>query len=178
MIVRAWRLVTIIAVLIPLATASAGEDLRPIAAQGDWIAVEHSPSEIAPPDVCAATTRAGEGAFLFWTDGISLQARVLNPSWSLPAGVQGNIGISVPGDDVSLPVTDNQSTMVVAEIGLDAFHQLVAAMDRAGSMEVTVGKAAPVAVSLSGSTVVVRAFETCAGIPANTSAPPGANPFK
>ena len=64
-----------------------------------------------------------------------------------------------------------------AEIDLDAFHKLVAAMDKAGSMTVTVGKAGPVTVSLNGSTVVVRAFETCAGIPANTSAPKGANPF-
>lgn len=175
---NAWGLVAAIALVAPLATASADESLLPIAIQGDWMAVAHRSSEIAPPDVCAATTPVGKGGFVFWTDGTSLEARVLNPSWSLPAGVQGNIDISVKGDDVSLPVSANESTMLSAEIDLDAFHKLVAAMDKAASMTVTVGKAAPVTVSLSGSTVAIRAFETCAGIPASTTAPAGANPFK
>lgn len=175
---RVWGLVAMIALVPVLGIANADEMMQPLAQQGAWFAMAHHPSMVAPPDICLASTVAGHGLFAFWTDGLTLEARMVNSSWSLPSDVQGNIEINVQGDDVSLPVSENNSTMVGAEIDLDAFHKLVAAMDKAGSMIVTVGKAAPVTVSLNGSTAVVRAFETCADIPADTSAPKGANPFK
>ncbi len=175
---RIKTLIVAVALLAPGAVAQASGALLPLAQQGDWIALAHHPSMIAPPDVCIATTPTSHGAFLFWTDGASLEARILNNSWSLPSNVTGNIEIKVPGADVTLPVSANTNTVVGAEIGLHAFRKLVAAMNDADSMTVTVGKAAPTSVSLNGSTVVMRAFETCADIPASTQAPKGANPFK
>lgn len=50
-------------------------------------------------------------------------------------------------------------------------------MDKAAAMAVTVGKAKPISVSLTGSSKAANAFRTCAGIEGG-SGKGGENPFK
>jgi hypothetical protein len=103
--------------------------------------------------------------------------RVTNDSWTLPANVEGNIAISVGDWKAIFDIDDNTDTMVNAEVPAEVVVPMFAAMDKAGSMSITVGKAKPFPVSLSGSTRATNALRTCAGITGNARTP-GSNPFE
>ena len=102
---------------------------------------------------------------------------MLNEKWSLPAGVHGDIDVSVGAWKVTLDIIDNTATMVTAKIQVGDVVPMFSAMDKAGSMAVKVGNSPPETISLAGSTRVTDAFRTCAGIPGNAKTP-GTNPFQ
>lgn len=166
--------VVIVALAATIAPLSADEQLLPLAISGDWVTLAHRPSLIAPPDVCLVGNPARGVALRAGFDG--LQFRVANPSWSLPGAVRGNIWITVGDWQVILDIDENSSTMVSAELAIEVVAPMLAAMDKATVMVVTVGKAKPVTVSLAGSKRATNAFRTCAGI-AGSGQPAGENPF-
>jgi hypothetical protein len=156
-------------------SARAEEQMVPLAISGDWVAMAHRPDMIARADVCIVFD-AKRGVALRSGNGV-VQLRVTNSSWSLPADVQGNITVNVDAWNAIFEIDDNTDTMVNAEIADNLIEPMFAAMDKASNMSITVGKAKPVVVSLSGSTRATNAFRTCAGIQGNTKAP-GSNPFQ
>lgn len=153
----------------------ANEEMVPLAVSGTWIAMAHQPSMTAQPDVCVAAERVTGFALRASAEGIQL--RLVNPSWSLPASVQGDVTIAVGDWKHSFSIDDNTSTMVNAEVAPDLAIAMFAAMDKARDMLVTVGHAKPTTVSLSGSTRATNAFRTCADLPGNVKSP-GSNPFE
>jgi hypothetical protein len=157
-----------------IGTATAGEMTVPLAMSGDWSAAAHKPDMISPPDICVASNRKGLG---FRADSKTFQVRMTNESWSLPVNVQGEILISIGTWSRSLSIAANTDTGVAAIMDPDDLAPMFAAMDRASTMSVKVGKAPPVVMSLSGSTKVTNAFRTCAGIKSNAKTP-GGNPFE
>ncbi len=106
-----------------------------------------------------------------------LELRIVNLSWSLPTDVSGNIDIAVGAFSKALPITDNTSNSVSATVSDDDGQAILAAMNKSTQMQVTLGKAKPLNVSLVGSTKAATAFKTCAGVKGGSS-DPGSNPFQ
>jgi hypothetical protein len=165
---------TILAVLAS-APAGADEGLYPLAAGGDWVAVAHKDSLVAPPDVCVALALGGKVGFR--ADANYFQIRVMDNSWSLPPNVEGTVTISVGQWKQELDIDDNTANTVNITTTEPDISDLFDAMDKAITMTVTVGKAPPFNVSLAGSTRVTNAFRTCAGMQASPKGS-GSNPFK
>ena len=113
---------------------------------------------IAHADVCAVINTPTGFALRAGDDGVQL--RIMNATWSLPAGVEGSVLISVGDWKTTLDIDDNTNNMVSAEMSNDETTQLFTAMDKATSMSVAVGKAKPFTVSLSGSTKATNAVLT------------------
>lgn len=155
--------------------AWADEQMVPLAVSGDWIALAHRESMIARPDVCAVIN--GQSGLAFRSDADGTQIRITDEHWTLPVNVEGSIAVSVGDWKTSFDIDDNTDTMVNAEVPADVVLPMFAAMDKAASMSITVGKAKPFPVSLAGSTRATNAFRTCAGIEGSPTTP-GSNPFK
>lgn len=160
--------------LSSLSLAHADEQMVPLAQSGEWTAIAHKTSMTAPPDVCVAANRAGVA---LRADGDSVQFRVIDESWSLPASVEGDLLIVIGSWKLSLAIGQNNNTSVSAELDPSQILELLTTMDKASTMAVTVGKAKPRVVSLVGSARVSNAFRTCAGI-GGTNRQGGANPFQ
>jgi hypothetical protein len=163
--------------LIGLVTspALADEQFVPLAESGDWVAMEHRPSMLDPPDVClAANTKA---TVLLRDDGTTLEIRSTNQSWSLPNGVKGNLAIAVNNNSYSFDIDYNTDSMVSATVDPNKVSLLLDDMAKAASLKLTIGKDAPISVSLDGSTKALNAFRTCAGIGGGGSGG-GSNPFQ
>jgi hypothetical protein len=171
---RAFQ-VALVATLSVATLARADEQLTPLAISGSWAALAHQSSIIAPPDVCVVFD-VTSGVALH-ADAGGVQLRIVNKDWSLPAGVHGNIIVSIGVWKEVLAIDDNADDMVNAEVPQDVLEAMFAAMDKSTSMSVAVGNAKPLLVSLSGSTRATNAFRTCAGIKGNV-ATPGSNPFQ
>src|ERR1700735_5364558 len=142
--------------------ALADEQLIPLAQSGSWAAVEHRPSMADPPDVCLASVI--NGAMALRSDGSTVELRSGNDSWSLPDGVQGSISFTVNGNTYSFDIVSNTDTMVSADVDADKVQPILDDMAKASSLTLTIGKAKPISVSLSGSSKALNAFRTCAGI--------------
>jgi hypothetical protein len=156
------------------APAWADEQIIPLAQSGSWIAFEHRPSMMESPDACAAS--AMSGAMALRSDGTTVEIRSGNKTWSLPADVQGSISFTVNGDTYSFAIVSNTDTMVSADVDADKVQPILDDMAKASTLALTIGKAKPVSVSLSGSSKALNAFRTCAGI-GGGAADGGANPF-
>ncbi len=167
--------VVMVGSLLGAASARADDTMSMLAQSGDWIAMAHRAVITAAPDVCVAAIVSG--AVAFRADADSVEIRVMDQSWSLPAGVQGDILVAVGDWKKTLSVDSNTDTMVGATLDPDDVQGLFAAMDKASGMTVAVGKGKPKTVSLAGSTKVTNAFRTCAHISGN-AASGGANPFQ
>jgi hypothetical protein len=167
-------LISAIGSLVIAGAARADEQIVPLAESGDWTAVAHHVSMTAPPDVCMAMTEQG---LLFRADADGVALRMVNKKWSLPTDVHGSISVSVGTWKQTFEITFNTSNMVSSDVQEEDVAPMFAAMDKAGSMSVTVGSAAPTTISLAGSTRVTDAFRTCAGIKSNSKTP-GSNPFE
>jgi hypothetical protein len=151
------------------------EQIVPLAQSGDWMAAEHTTSMTAPPDVCMAVDNEGDLAFR--SDGTSVEIRSQNQSWSLPDGVQGTVEIIVNGNTYTFNIDSNTDKMIDAEVDPSKVSPILDDIAKASSLQMTIGKAKPITVSLSGSAAALNAFRTCAGI--SGSAPgAGTNPFQ
>ena len=155
--------------------ALADEQIVPLAESGDWVAMEHKPSMMEPPDVCIAEN-TGE-TVLLRDDGTTLEVRSVDASWSLPNGVQGSLAISVNSNSYSFDIEYNTDSMVSANVDADKVSALLDDMAKAASLKLTVGKDTPISVPLNGSTKALNAFRTCAGIGGGGSGG-GSNPFQ
>ena len=91
--------------------------------------------------------------------------------------MKGVITVTVGDWTTTLDIGANTDDMIAALISDEIARTMFAAMDKAASMSVTIGKANAFQVSLKGSTRATNAFRTCAGIKANSKAL-GSNPFK
>jgi len=158
-------------------TAHGNEQIRPLAISGDWIALSHSDSMLAPPDMCLAVQRGESLSFVIRADEDDIEIRLLDTHWSLPSGVSGDIQVNIDNDTYDLTITDNTSNMVIFTISKKTLQSMIAAMNKAASMAVKPGDAAPHVVSLNGSNKVTTAFLTCAGIHAKGEGA-GSDPFK
>ncbi len=157
--------------------ANADEHMIPLAASGDWVALEHSDSITDPPDLCIAFTGVSGQSFGLRASTDDIEVRFSNDSWSLPSGVNGSLVLNVGSYSATLAISDNTNDMVMATITQDQLQSLVSAMDKADSMTVTAGKGPATAVSLNGSNTATTAFLTCAGINAPGEGG-GGNPFQ
>ena len=169
------RFAILSAVLFVAGAARADEVFGPIETNGEWTAMVHRPSQLAPADMCMAGN-AVNGLY-FRVDALSNEIRVADRTWSLPKGVAGSVVLSVGKLSMALPITGNSDQMVLAEVAVPDLVKLLDAMDLGSTMTVTVGKERPRQLSLAGSTKVTNAFRVCARLPGNA---PGAgnNPFK
>jgi hypothetical protein len=157
--------------------ARADEELRPIAVDGNWIALAHYDSLTAPPDVCIAFNPQSE--FGVRADGNDIEFRLSNSSWELPTSVTGTLDITINNHAYSFDIDINTDTQVSATVQNDQFMIILGDIMKAGSMKVAPGKGQPETVSLAGSTKIFTAFMTCAGLNMpDSSRPAGANPFQ
>lgn len=163
------------AVALSLSGAIANERLITLASGGQWVALARKESVLAPPDTCMVVN--AQSGIVLRADHMSLEFRVLDPSWSLPTGARGAVRVAMPGFDRTMNVIDNTATMVIMFLTPEDMGQLIDAMDRAPAMTVTPGSAKPITVSLVGSTRATNAFRTCAGMKGG-DAGPGTNPFR
>ncbi len=171
-----WLLSSVLAFAIP-GLALADDQMTPLAADGDWIALSHAPSVEDPPDICLAASLPQYGFGLRIDDQGNIDIRYSNDSWSLPANVTGNLKISVNGHKYSYAIQGNTSTTVDAPLTQDQLTSLVTDMEIASSMQVTAGSGAPASIPLDGSKASLTALLTCAGIQNPTNNTGGANPF-
>ena len=170
---NASRTTLVLLVLLTPARALADEEMRPIAMSGEWVAMAHHASSISAPDMCVAVSVSKKA--IIRADADEIEFRVVNEDWSLPAGVKGEIEVSVGGKPSVFDITSNTDTMVSATISREIAIQLLDDMSKASSMTVKTGKDKPSTVSLSGSNKVLSAFRTCASLRGSSGG--GANPF-
>lgn len=156
--------------------AQADEQLTPLAAEGEWAAVSHSDSITDPPDVCMALD-ASKGFGIRVDNTGDLEFRLANPSWSLPSDVTGSLAFAVNGHNYSIDITGNTSNAVSASVTQDQLIPIITDMEKATSMSVKAGSASQIQIPLDGTTAVLTAFLTCAGIQTPTPNTGGANPF-
>ena len=159
-------------------SVAAEEQMRTLAQSGNWIAMSHQESITASPDICLVMTPVPRGALAFRNNHDVTELRVSNDQWSLPDQVSGTVKISVGAIAKEYEIGGNTGTTVMAAVPDDDVLPLFLAMDKSTSMAVTVGKAKPTNISLSGSTKATNAFRTCAHIkggPAQSGS--DANPF-
>lgn len=151
------------------------EQMRPLAVNGDWVAMAHVDTLIDPPDVCLAMEPNAN--FFIRATKTSTEFRFANYSWSLPADVTGTLELDVNGNKYPLDVTGNTNTMVSASVKKTEFLKIIGDMNKASAMSVTAGNSAPVRVPLDGSNTVMSAFLTCSNIrdPRRVG---GTNPFQ
>lgn len=166
---KALALAAALALLGSGASAKARDTLSQIMAQGDWHADLGRSIETGAPDECIATTLQGGFNFVFLSGAderlSEVEVVISHPTWAFTPGAAGNIDINIQGYIVSFRAYElDFPSPLVGKISSDTFRRLTDAMTRASSMTVTVGKAAPIALSLTGSTAVMRAFETCSGM--------------
>ncbi len=153
----------------------ANETMRSLAMSGDWGAMVDRPTELAPPDVCMAINPRAH--FLLRQGDDQFELRVADETWSLPAHATGKLRVQSGAYDKSFDSEVLDATLVGATIDTDLIPALLDALSGGDYAMVTVGKEAPRKVSLSGTSKVLNAFRTCAGI-AGSSAGGGSNPFK
>lgn len=91
--------------------------------------------------------------------------------------MQGTITVTVGDFNEKLFIESNETNWVSAFVWPNLVTSLFDAMDSAANMDVVVGNARPLVVSLAGSARVANAFRECAGI-RRTSKTPGSNPFE
>jgi hypothetical protein len=127
----------------------ADEQLVPLAINGEWVAVVHKVSITSPPDVCVAFNAAAGVAL--HADRDTVQFRVTNKKWSLPASVEGSVLIVIGEWNETLAISDNTEDTVSAEVTRAEILTLLTNMDKAATMTVTAGRAKPIPVSLTGS---------------------------
>ncbi len=163
--------------IITSVSARADEQMRKLAASGNWLAMAHSPSMTAPDDVCLLASPAGGGAIALRFGENHVEFRVSNTSWALPASIEGAVSISINQLNRTFPIADNTDQSVTTIVPDEDLAGLFAAMDKGSAMAVTVGKAKPITVSLAGSTRATNAFRTCAHIQGAPSQS-GSNPFQ
>ena len=156
--------------------ALADEQLQPLAAQGDWIAMAHEVSMTDAPDVCIAA-EVTDGGFALRHDSYSTEAIIVDRSWSLPANVAGQIKISVGSMKLDLTIDTNDNISVRAPVEHKDLANLIAAMETASSMTVVAGNGHAKQISLNGSKVALTAFLTCSGMNAPSNNTGGENPF-
>jgi hypothetical protein len=142
--------------------AYAGELTRSLVKSGDWAAVEYAFAEKASARACLAIDPTVEVALR--ADATDAELMEGNIHWDLPAAMNGTIKVTVGADIRSLSITSNTNNIVSATIDPSGLPLLLDEMAKAGSMSVAVGETMPLKVSLAGSTVVLKAFRTCAGV--------------
>jgi hypothetical protein len=155
--------------------ARADEQMDPLAEDGDWIALAHRTSETANVDLCMAADRSA--TLMLRSDGTTTELRSSNDTWSLPSGVQGTLKVNVSNDDYTFDISGNTDTVVTSIVDSTKLTNLLDDMEKADILQLTIGNNAPIIVSLSGSTKVINAFRTCAGI-GGGAAGAGSNPFQ
>lgn len=163
--------------LLIAGAANADEQMRPLAISGQWVAMAHHASMTAAPDMCMVVHMQSHVGFRRSDDSEDVEFRAWNDGWSLPAGVEGSMTLQVGAVSKTYGINSNTDTMVAVVVPNDDVLAVFAAMDKAASMSVTIGKTKTTIVSLSGSTKATNAFRTCAGIRSN-AASPGSNPFQ
>jgi hypothetical protein len=168
------QLVALLLIAFFVANARADDQITPLAQNGDWIALQHAPSVTDPPDVCLAVNPNAN--FAIRADDTDVEFRLTNTTWALPTDVTGTLELDVNGNKYALHITSNTNTSIAAEVENDQLLKIITDMNKAASMTVVAGTAAPVQVSLSGSNTVITAFLTCANIQAPSQGG-GANPF-
>ena len=167
--------VTAVIAVLSVKPSAAEESTRQLAEGGGWLAMAHSTSAMASADLCAAFNMKSGIAFRYDFD--SMELRVVDKSWTLPSDVAGSLKLSV-GDLVeTYLIKGNTDTTVSAELTEAQYLKLFDKMNKAASMSISVGKAKPFAVSLTGSTRVMNAFRTCGSIKSDADGG-GGNPFK
>lgn len=175
-LMRLQSVLVLMAVFSVIRVANADEQMRLIAQSGGWVTMSHSDTMLSHPDVCVTFNVTTGVLFRASTDD-GVQVRIVNKTWTLPVGVTGTIRLSVGKVSQSVDITSNTDSMVAADVEVDDLKPLLTEMDKQSTMEVVVGKAKPMNVSLVGSTVATNAFRTCAGI--RTGDPAGGNnPFR
>lgn len=70
---------------ITIERAIADEEMIPVAASGDWVALAHHTSSISAPDMCVAVSVTKKA--IIRADSDDIEFRVVNDGWSLPSHV-------------------------------------------------------------------------------------------
>jgi len=142
--------------------ARADEAVHTLVVSGDWVAKEQQDPAAAMQNVCIAFTAAADNGFGLRATADDFELRYSDNSWVLPANVSGNLVIDIGRYHSVFAVTGNTRNTAIATITPARLHILIAAMERAGSMTVTAGVAAPQRISLRGSNRATTAFLSCA----------------
>ncbi|HTU54985.1 MAG TPA: hypothetical protein VMF62_13540 [Acetobacteraceae bacterium] len=142
--------------------ARADDQLRTLVVSGDWTATEQQDASGAARDVCVAFTAESDKGFGLRASTADIEVRYSQDNWVLPDDVKGTLAIDVGAYHSVLPVTANTRDTAIAAITDEQLRGMIAAMERARSMSVTAGYAAPETVSLRGSNRATDAFLSCA----------------
>lgn len=157
--------------------ALANPDTEVSVVSGNWMSVRST--DETGSRICIGASLPVLG---FRASPQGLEIRVTNDAWSMSADVNGDVLFKV-GDvtkTISMsPVSGSTLTGLVQSADLAA---LLDAMDKAPVMRISVGKAKPIAVSLSGSTRAMNDFRTCSSVRGygdlGGKAVAGGNPFQ
>lgn len=129
------------------------------AAQGNWIAFQHSEPDGLNTDVCAAGSI--DQILIFRADKESFEIRSSDKSWSMTAGQQGAVTIAAGNYSKTFNMEAESDTMLSTSVGSIELSDLFAAFDKSASAIVTYGKKTVRHVSLAGSTKVLNSFRAC-----------------
>lgn len=153
---------TIVSFALSLSVGSAfaqENSMHMIAAQGNWIAFQHSAPSGIDVDICGAGSL--DKALFFRADANEFEIRSSDSAWSMTTGQQGDVTISAGGYKKTFSMTAGNDTMLAAEVDSAELSSLLSALDKSASATVTYGKKTTKRVSLAGSTKVLNSFRAC-----------------
>lgn len=145
--------------LFPVLTVAQDLSVLPDVESGNWAAIHHSPDQGVHTDICLAMSE--DQALVFRGDANDLEIRSSNPQWSMSAGQQGEVNITVGNYSHDFKMTAAGASLLVAIVPPDEMKLLFDAMDNAGQAVIRYGQKTTRAVSLLGSTKALNQFRSC-----------------
>ena len=148
--------------LIAATSVALADDLQPTveATSGNWVAASFNDG--TDTKICVAGS--ADKRLLFRADANDLEVRTADDSWSLSAGLTGEMKVKVGNVEKVAQMQTFNATTLAGIMQPSDVSQLMDAMDKAPSALVTFGSKKTISVSLMGSTRVMNAFRTCAGV--------------
>lgn len=145
--------------LFPVAAFGQGLAVMPDVESGNWSALHHSPDQGVHTDICLAMSSGG--ALVFRGDANDLEIRSGNAQWSMSAGQQGEMNITIGNYSHDFKMTAAGASMLAVVVTPDEMKPLLDAMDSAGQAVIKYGQKTTRVVSLLGSTKVLNQFRSC-----------------
>lgn len=128
-------------------------------AQGQWVAIHHSPDGGINTDACAASS--ANALLSFRSDAESAEIRSSNPDWNMTVGQEGDVTISAGSYSHIFKMSAVSNITLSSVASPDELSALFSALDNSSSATIQYGKKTTKTLSLAGSTRVLGAFRAC-----------------
>lgn len=135
-------------------------EMAPDEVSGSWLAMHHSLDEGIHTDLCVASTMS-KAMFAIRADKDTIELRVSDVGWNLPANTKGNFVVEAGGYKQEFASVGYNSETLLAPIGRQDAIILIAALSTASHAQITFGGKTTLPIPLDGSAKALVSFQNC-----------------